>query len=112
MEAVLNTILLEFHRLAEQSVLEGLSAKSPALRRAEAVASQVFAIACETGWSEDVILFMSLARLAQYQHCAMRRNAVRTRWSNDVGEHAAEPIGELLERYRLKWVESVEAGDS
>ena len=52
---------------------------------------------------------MSLAKLAQYQHCAMRRNAVRTRWSNDTGEHAAEPIADLLERYRLKWVESVEA---
>ena len=51
---------------------------------------------------------MSLAKLAQFQHCAMRRNAVRTRWSNDTGEHAAEPIADLLERYRLKWVESVE----
>jgi hypothetical protein len=40
----------------------------------------VFAIAAETGWSEKRILFMPLARLAQYQHCLLRRNGVRTFW--------------------------------
>ena len=42
------------------------------------LASQVFAIAAETGWPEDKILFLPLARLAQYQHCLLRRNGVRT----------------------------------
>jgi hypothetical protein len=40
----------------------------------------VFAIAAETGWPEERILFMPLARLAQYQHCLLRRNGVRTGW--------------------------------
>ena len=41
----------------------------------------MFAIAAETGWPEERILFMPLARLAQYQHCLLRRNGVRTEWS-------------------------------
>jgi hypothetical protein len=41
----------------------------------------VFAVAAETGWPEERILFMPLARLAQYQHCLLRRNGVRTGWS-------------------------------
>jgi hypothetical protein len=41
----------------------------------------VFAIAAETGWPEERILFMPLARLAQYQHCLLLRNGVRTEWS-------------------------------
>jgi hypothetical protein len=41
----------------------------------------VFAIAAETGWPEERILFMQLARLAQYQHCLLRRNGVRTAWA-------------------------------
>jgi hypothetical protein len=40
----------------------------------------VFAIAAETGWPEERILFIPLARLAQYQHCLLRRNGVRTNW--------------------------------
>jgi hypothetical protein len=40
----------------------------------------VFAVAAETGWPEERILFMPLARLAQYQHCLLRRNGVRTVW--------------------------------
>ena len=27
-------------------------------------------------------MFMPLARLVQYQHCLLRRNGVRTEWSN------------------------------
>jgi hypothetical protein len=42
----------------------------------------VFAIAAETGWPEEKILFMPLARLVQYQHCVLRRNGVRTIWSH------------------------------
>lgn len=44
------------------------------------LAAQVFAIAAETGWPEERILFMPLARLAQYQHCVLRKNGVRTTW--------------------------------
>lgn len=46
----------------------------------------MFSIAAETGWTEERILFMPLSRLAQYQHCLLRRNGVRTGWSLDYGE--------------------------
>jgi hypothetical protein len=49
------------------------------------LAAQVFAVAAETGWPEERIIFMPLARLAQYQHCLLRRNGVRTHWSNSSG---------------------------
>jgi len=49
------------------------------------LAAQVFAIAAETGWGEDRILCMPLARLSQYQHCLLRRNGVRTHWSGGAG---------------------------
>jgi hypothetical protein len=42
----------------------------------------VFAVAAETGWPEERILFMPLARLFQYQHCLLRRNGVRANWSS------------------------------
>ena len=42
----------------------------------------MFAVAAETGWTEDRILFMPLARLFQYQHCLLRRNGVRAHWSS------------------------------
>jgi len=67
----------------------------------------VFAVAAETGWPEDRILFMPLARLAQYQHCLLRRNGVRTRWSA-TGE-VGTSLREQLEALRLKWNP---AGDS
>jgi hypothetical protein len=57
----------------------------------------VFAIAAETGWPEERILFMPLARLAQYQHCLLRRNGVRTSWS-----FAGVDLRETLERMRKK----------
>ena len=44
------------------------------------LASQVFAVAAETGWPEERILFMPLARLAQCLHCLLRRNGMRTVW--------------------------------
>jgi hypothetical protein len=61
----------------------------------------VFALAAETGWPEERILFMPLARLAQYQHCLLRRNGVRTSWNSaatqqfDLREH----LGALRERW-------------
>jgi hypothetical protein len=54
----------------------------------------VFAIAAETGWPEERILFMPLARLAQYQHCLLRRNGVRTGWTIQ-GQSVRNAAGEL-----------------
>jgi hypothetical protein len=59
----------------------------------------VFAVAAETGWSEERILFMPLARLAQYQHCLLRRNGVRTHWSSA----GTGLIRDQLEALRVQW---------
>ena len=58
-------------------------------------------MAAETGWPEDRILFMPLARLAQYQHCLLRRNGVRTSWSAATGE--ASDLRERMARFRELW---------
>ena len=64
----------------------------------------MFAVAAETGWSEQRIIFMPLARLAQYQHCLLRRNGVRTHWSNlGTGQGT---IRDQLEALRLQWEQS------
>lgn len=52
--------------------------KAPSCDEPGFLAAQVFAVALETGGAEERILFMPLARLAQYQHCLLRRNGVRT----------------------------------
>ena len=62
----------------------------------------MFALAAETGWSEERILFMPLARLAQYQHCLLRRNGVRTDWSR--GEAGASTLREQMEALRERWI--------
>jgi hypothetical protein len=61
----------------------------------------VFAIAAETGWPEERILFMPLARLAQYQHCLLRRNGVRTNWGHSGDEKRG--LREQLEGLRERW---------
>jgi len=61
----------------------------------------VFAIAAETGWPESHIIHMPLARLAQYHHCLLRRNGVRTHWS--ATSTAQTTLREQLEALRLKW---------
>ncbi len=61
----------------------------------------MFAIAADTGWSEERILFMPLARLAQYQHCLLRRNGVRTNWS--CAGNSQFPLREQLETLRIQW---------
>jgi len=66
----------------------------------------VFAIAAETGWPEDRILFMPLARLFQYQHCLFRRNGVRTGWSS-TGE-GGPTLRDRLDALRLNWKQSNE----
>jgi len=63
----------------------------------------VFAIAAETGWPEERILFMPLARLAQYQHCLLRRNGVRTSWGNFGDDD--DGLREQLEGLRGNWNE-------
>ena len=49
---------------------------------------------------------MSLARLAQYQHCLLRRNAVRTHWSG-AGQ-AGVTLKDQIAQLRLQWRESVD----
>jgi len=61
----------------------------------------VFAVAAETGWPEERILHMPLARLAQYQHCLLRRNGVRTNWSA-TGE-GGKCLREQLDALRTQW---------
>jgi hypothetical protein len=61
----------------------------------------VFAIAAETGWPEERILFMPLARLAQYQHCLLRRNGVRTGWCKSC--NGDSDLGMVLRELREAW---------
>jgi len=67
----------------------------------------VFAIASETGWPEERVLFMPLARLAQYQHCLFRRNSVRTTWSSSSS--GSTSLKEQLENLRLQWRGAVDS---
>ena len=60
----------------------------------------MFAIAAETGWPEERVLFMPLARLAQYQHCLLRRNGMRTHWSTRTGQGS---LREELDGLRRQW---------
>ena len=69
----------------------------------------MFAIAAETGWPEERVLFMPLARLAQYQHCLFRRNAVRTRWS--TAKQDGTDLREQIHALRLQWRGAVDADD-
>jgi hypothetical protein len=62
----------------------------------------VFAIAAETGWPEERILFMPLARLAQYQHCLLRRNGVRTGWSSVREDNAKLALEQLRQKSHRK----------
>ena len=61
----------------------------------------MFAVAAETGWPEERIIFMPLARLAQYQHCLLRRNGVRTHWS--ITGTGQGTIRDQLEALRIQW---------
>jgi len=61
----------------------------------------VFAVAAETGWPEERILFMPLARLAQYQHCLLRRNGVRTHWSG--ARDLRTSLREQLKSLKMQW---------
>ena len=61
----------------------------------------MFAVAAETGWPEERIIFMPLARLAQYQHCLFRRNGVRTHWSSTGTGQST--LRDQLDTLRLQW---------
>ena len=54
-----------------------------------------------TGWPEERILFMPLARLAQYQHCLLRRNGVRANWSSSCAE---QNLSAQIDALRMIWV--------
>ena len=78
--------------------------KAPPCDEPGFLAAQVFALAAETGWPEERILHMPLARLAQYQHCLLRRNGVRTDWSSSAAGIPA--LRERMEFIRARWRES------
>jgi hypothetical protein len=61
----------------------------------------VFAIAAETGWPEERILFMPLVRLAQYQHCLLRRNGTTTIWT--ATQLNSRSHQSLLAELRERW---------
>ena len=58
-------------------------------------------MAAETGWPEERILFMPLARLAQYQHCLLRRNGVGVAWTSTRSDQS--PLPERLRALRQRW---------
>ena len=64
------------------------------------------AIAAETGWPEERVLFMPLARLAQYQHCLFRRNSIRTTWSSSGSSGLS--LKDQITQLRLNWQENRE----
>ena len=63
----------------------------------------MFTVAAETGWPEERILFMPLARLSQYQYCLLQRNWARTGWSTrtSANEGAKEQIEVLSTAIKL-----------
>jgi len=71
------------------------------------LAAQVIAVAAETGWPEERIMSMPMARLAQYQHCLLRRNGVRTGWSatKDGGTSLRDQLTVLRARWN-RWDDS------
>ena len=52
---------------------------------------------------------MPLARLAQYQHCLLRRNDVRTHWSNSGA--VGSTLRDQLEALRQQWRGTVDDQD-
>ena len=57
-------------------------------------------------------MFMPMARLAQFQHCVMRRNGARTVWSNDVDEPAnggSRDLAARLATLREQWLGTVDS---
>ena len=52
---------------------------------------------------------MPLARLAQYQHCLLRRNGTAVRWSNTGG--AAASVLDELRALRARWTGRDEGRD-
>ncbi len=51
---------------------------------------------------------MPLARLAQYQHCLLRRNGVAAHWSNTGGVSAS--VMDELRALREHWRGQVDSG--
>jgi len=68
----------------------------------------VFAIAAETGWPEERVMFMPLARSAQYQHCLLRRNGVRASWSGSGS--SGSTLRDQIIQLRLQWRAEQEIG--
>ena len=72
----------------------------------------MLSVAAETGWSEQTIMFMPMAKLAQFQHCIMRRNGARTVWSNDVDEPdngGSRDLATRLATLREQWLGTVDS---
>ena len=52
-------------------------------------------------------MFMPLARLVQYQHCAMRRADMRVFWSND--SDVTQSLADQFASIRDTWMAAVDA---
>jgi hypothetical protein len=52
---------------------------------------------------------MPLARLAQYQHCLLRRNAVRTVWCRS--SQGDPDLGAVLQQLREAWIAKAAKSD-
>ena len=52
---------------------------------------------------------MPMAKLAQYQHCILRRNGVSAYWSSDPGGEAVKDVSATMEKFRLQWRAQVDA---
>jgi len=70
-------------------------------------ASFVFTLARETGWSEHFIFWeLPLARLLQYQHCALRAHDV---WTVPVAPPATHQLETLLTNWNREERDSQKA---
>ena len=57
-------------------------------------------------------MFMPMARLAQYQHCLFRRNAVRTMWCEPTNSaDGRESAEDEFTRMRQSWRAAVDSAE-
>ena len=55
-------------------------------------------------------MFMPMAKLAQFQHCIMRRNGTRTVWSLSMDdETGSRDLGERMAALREQWLGKVDS---
>jgi hypothetical protein len=54
-------------------------------------------------------MFMPLSRLAQYQHCLLRRSGTRTAWANSLMPESRLGLKEQMETLRAQWMGKVDS---